>query len=35
MEKALIGVSKNNVIELALDRIIPNPDQPRTYFDET
>jgi len=35
MEKAVIGVSKNNVIELALDRIIPNPDQPRTYFDET
>ncbi|NLV67148.1 MAG: ParB/RepB/Spo0J family partition protein [Spirochaetes bacterium] len=35
MEKAVIGVSKNNVIELALDRIIPNPDQPKTYFDET
>ncbi|HPS57104.1 MAG TPA: ParB/RepB/Spo0J family partition protein [Spirochaetota bacterium] len=35
MEKVVIGVSKNNVIDLNLDRIIPNPDQPRTYFDET
>lgn len=35
MEKVVIGVSKNNVIDLGLDRIIPNPDQPRTFFDET
>ena len=34
MEKVVIGESRNNVIELSLDRIIPNPDQPRTYFDE-
>ena len=33
-ERIVVGESKNNVIELPLDRIIPNPDQPRTYFDE-
>ncbi len=35
MEKIVIGESRNNVIDLNLDKIIPNPDQPRTIFDET
>lgn len=34
IEKAVTD-HKERVIEIDLDKIIPNPDQPRTYFDES
>jgi ParB family chromosome partitioning protein len=30
-----IGIPKEEVVQIELDKIIPNPDQPRRHFDET
>lgn len=35
VEKEIVSVSKDSIIELELDNISPNPDQPRLHFEES